>query len=367
MTLNSPCHSSLISQSSFKRTNTAGSTSPVGINSSFKSVTSQSGSTRTASSGSSFKNVFSSFRNSFRTNMRKSFEGSVSESMILRASKFELDEHDLKGTERSPPFRIPMNCLVRSCQVKEKIGEGCSCDVFAGEWKPQARKVAIKKLRGNYNTDAPQEKRSALVTVCSPPSRVYAELELEVLSMDLDHPNIVEFIGVSFYQDAHVLVLVFEHMAGGNLEHYFESRSKPKKVHQVPLLQALHWSMQLFDALTFLHGKNPPIIHRDIKPVNLMLSADFKTLKLRDFGLSKTIDRGTLILPARGKQNEISSDASKIRQTTGHRYTGTARYMAPECNKNATDYTEKADIYSSALVMWFMLEGERPWEKHHGQ
>lgn len=267
--------------------------------------------------------------------MRKSFEGSVSESMILRASKFELDEHDLK--------------------VKEKIGEGCSCDVFAGEWKPQARKVAIKKLRGNYNTDAPQEKRSALVT------------ELEVLSMDLDHPNIVEFIGVSFYQDAHVLVLVFEHMAGGNLEHYFESRSKPKKVHQVPLLQALHWSMQLFDALTFLHGKNPPIIHRDIKPVNLMLSADFKTLKLRDFGLSKTIDRGTLILPARGKQNEISSDASKIRQTTGHRYTGTARYMAPECNKNATDYTEKADIYSSALVMWFMLEGERPWEKHHGQ
>lgn len=116
MTLNSPCHSSLISQSSFKRTNTAGSTSPVGINSSFKSVTSQSGSTRTASSGSSFKNVFSSFRNSFRTNMRKSFEGSVSESMILRASKFELDEHDLKGTERSPPFRIPMNCLVRSCQ-----------------------------------------------------------------------------------------------------------------------------------------------------------------------------------------------------------------------------------------------------------
>jgi len=245
--------------------------------------------------------------------MRKALD--ASESTILRASAFELDEHDLK--------------------VKDKLGEGSTCDVFSGELKPSGRKVAIKKLRGNYNTDTPLEQKNALLT------------ELEVLSVDMSHPHIVQFIGVSLYHDANVLVLVFELMGGGNLENYFESRSTPTKAHQVPFTQALQWSLQLFEALTFLHGKSPPIIHRDLKPVNLMLSADHKVIKLRDFGLSKTIDRGSVILPARGKQHEIKTDATKIRQTTGHRFTGTARYMAPECNRGATDYSDKADVYSS--------------------
>lgn len=133
-------------------------------------------------------------------------------------------------------------------------------------------------------------------------------------------------------------------------------------------LQALSWSIQLFKALKFLHGKETPIIHRDLKPCNLMLSGDLRTLKLRDFGISKTADIGQLILPKRHLvgQQEIKTNVAQLSTPSTRRFTGTPRYMAPEIVKGSSDYTPAVDIYSSALIMWFLLEGERPWERHHG-
>ena len=83
-------------------------------------------------------------------------------------------------------------------------------------------------------------------------------------------------------------------------------------------------------AIAFLHGCRPPVIHRDIKPGNLLLTAEGH-LKVSDFGLSKIFEGAQL----------------GAYQMTG--VTGTLRYMAPEVMRSE-DYTEKVDVYSFSFV-----------------
>jgi len=83
-------------------------------------------------------------------------------------------------------------------------------------------------------------------------------------------------------------------------------------------------------AISFLHGCRPPVIHRDIKPGNLLLTAEGH-LKVSDFGLSKIFEGAQL----------------GAYQMTG--VTGTLRYMAPEVMRSE-HYTEKVDVYSFSFV-----------------
>lgn len=84
-------------------------------------------------------------------------------------------------------------------------------------------------------------------------------------------------------------------------------------------------------------------MHRDLKAGNLILTANLCTLKLADFGMSKAV-----------RKREMAKSVH-----TG--FTGTVRYMAPEVLTQATGhYTEKADIYSAALLMYYIACGERP-------
>jgi len=256
-------------------------------------------------------------------------EGSAS-----RCKGFEIDPSDLK--------------------VRERIGEGALCDVWVGDCSSRNCKVAVKKMRAEYHPENSGNK-AKLVN------------ELELLSTDLKHPNIVAFYGMCLFREARVLGLVFEFMGGGTLENYFDSRSSEGKLHSVAVAQSVSWSLQLFGVLEFLHSKEFPIIHRDLKPSNLLLSADCKTIKVQNFGMSKTVNIGETILADEPCNMEITTDRNLLRLPSTNRYTGTARYMAPEISTESSDYTTAADVYSAALIMWFILEGERPWEKHHGQ
>ena len=93
-------------------------------------------------------------------------------------------------------------------------------------------------------------------------------------------------------------------------------------------------------ALAFLHQCKPPIIHRDLKPDNILI-ADNGSFKLADFGLSKMC-----LSEGRGQY-----------QMTGE--TGTLQYMAPEVMRSE-HYDKSVDIYSFALVLWFLIHGENP-------
>jgi serine/threonine protein kinase len=138
-----------------------------------------------------------------------------------------------------------------------------------------------------------------------------------------------------------------EFLSGGNLEDYLLSQRKLNggRPWRPPPKLLLQWSIELARALCFLHNCNPVVIHRDLKPANLLLNEDCH-LKVGDFGLSKV------------------KDMQKIAGTycmTGK--TGSMRYMAPEVFLDQPEYDEKVDIFSSALIMWYMALGERPFDR----
>mmetsp|Transcript_24507 Transcript_24507/g.58276 ORF Transcript_24507/g.58276 Transcript_24507/m.58276 type:complete len:454 (+) Transcript_24507:22-1383(+) len=254
--------------------------------------------------------------------------------------------------------RRPFEIEASELKLGEQIGEGLRSEVFQGELEPDSQQVAVSRLRSVFDSKK-AEKKSRFVN------------DFQTLSLTLRHPHIVQLLGVNMDAQEGTMNIVFEYMGGGTLETYFESRSGDGQLHAVPMSVALSYGKQLFQALHFLHDRDDPIIHRDLKPGNLMLSSDYKTLKIKDFGVKKTTDFGLKLLQ-RAQQNQkpelLGTDLSKLHGPTTKAFTGTARYMAPEIDIKAETaaYTPAVDIYSAALILWFVLEGQRPWERCHG-
>uniref|UniRef100_A0A7S0VJ15 Protein kinase domain-containing protein n=1 Tax=Hemiselmis tepida TaxID=464990 RepID=A0A7S0VJ15_9CRYP len=162
--------------------------------------------------------------------------------------------------------------------------------------------------------------------------------EISVLS-HLRHPNLVLFLGACV--DGEPKIIISEYLSGGSLEDCYETKGKEKgKSFRPPTYQIHMWSIELARALNFLHMCVPCILHRDLKPGNLLLTQEGH-LKVSDFGLSKIIDKST-------KGEYVMTGV-----------TGTLRYMAPEVMRSEV-YNEKVDIYSYGMVLWYMCTGERP-------
>ena len=104
--------------------------------------------------------------------------------------------------------------------------------------------------------------------------------------------------------------------------------------------------LDLSRAVCFLHSCTIPIMHRDLKPSNLLLS-EHQHLKVSDFGLCKTMQK-------------VAEDGTPYSMTG---CTGTKRYMAPEVVLSKPDYDQKVDVYSMAMIFWYMAQGERPFEQ----
>jgi serine/threonine protein kinase len=104
-------------------------------------------------------------------------------------------------------------------------------------------------------------------------------------------------------------------------------------------------------------------MHRDLKPANILIARETQTLKLADFGLAKRIP------PAGGDGADGAGDGPRKLVRTHTANIGTPRYAAPEVLASLpagehtsvlAEYTERADVYSAALVIWYLLTGHRP-------
>ena len=207
-------------------------------------------------------------------------------------------------------------------ELGPKIGEGANAVIMKAKFRQQNCVAKMLKSGVSGNTQA------------------YKDLimELEILTSVTAHPNVVQFMGACI-QTPEKPVVLEEYVDGPTLENFLQAR-RGKKLEKRTIYG---WSLDLLRALDFLHNRNPIIIHRDLKPANILLTRDLGSLKLTDFGMSKKVDRA-------------------VRDTKQHKgYTGTVRYMAPEVISCQTgNYTEKCDIYSASLILWYIATCQRP-------
>ena len=167
--------------------------------------------------------------------------------------------------------------------------------------------------------------------------------EIETMSQ-LRHPDLVMFLGACL-EKPHPVMCITEFLPCGDLKGFFLMQRKKRDgaLWRPCLRDVLDWCLAIARALNFLHNRDVPVIHRDLKPLNLFLTSSMQ-LKLGDLGSSRRSAR---------------EKADTFKMTGG---LGTWRYMAPEMARHE-NYNEKVDIYAFGLVMYFMSSGRIPFHQ----
>ena len=215
-------------------------------------------------------------------------------------------------------------------RIVRKIGQGGMGSVWEAKHEQLHRKAAIKLLRRELTTDPQVEIR--FFNEAKAASRV-------------DHPSIVKIDEFGHLPDG-TAYIIMEYLSGDPLS--VRLRNLGGKL-QLP--DTLRISRQIASALAATHAKG--IVHRDLKPDNVMLVPDSEVaggerVKILDFGIAKVI-------------TDYSGPGAEEFKTNTGLVLGTATYMAPEQCKGAGDVTEKADVYSLAVVMYRMCCGKVPF------
>ena len=144
------------------------------------------------------------------------------------------------------------------------------------------------------------------------------------------HPNIVRVVDVSFGD--RIQYIVMEYVSGITLKQYIEQQGV------LTWKEAVHFTVQVLRALQHAHDNG--IVHRDVKPQNIMLLQD-GTIKVMDFGIARF---------ARGDSKTITDKAI-----------GSVHYISPE-QARGDKVDEKTDIYSVGVMLYEMLTGKLPFE-----
>ena len=199
-------------------------------------------------------------------------------------------------------------------EIHELLGVGGMAYVYKAYDNIEKRWVAIKILKEELagNSDFLRRFRN----------------ESKAIAV-LSHPNIVKVYDVSFGD--RIQYIVMEYIDGITLKQYIEQQG------EIKWREALYFTVQILRALQHAHEKG--IIHRDIKPQNIMLLED-GTLKVSDFGI------------ARFSQAET--------QTMTDKAIGSVHYIAPEQARGGY-INDKADIYSVGVMLYEMLTGQLPF------
>ena len=154
------------------------------------------------------------------------------------------------------------------------------------------------------------------------------------LACKIRHPNLIAVHDAGQNPKNGLYYIVMDYVSGGSV------RDLLKKTHRIPPDQALTIITQVADALTAACAHH--MVHRDIKPDNIMFAAD-GSVKLADLGIAKSTD----------EQDTMITMASSV--------FGTPAYMSPEQAKDSSKVDSRADIYSLGIVFFEMLTGQRPF------
>ena len=198
-------------------------------------------------------------------------------------------------------------------EILSKVGAGVMSDVYKAKDHILSRFVAIKVLKQEFSED------SSFVT------KFRAEAQS---AAGLEHPNIVNIYDVGSENGLYYIVM--EYVEGITLKTYIEKKG------QLSFKESASIAIQVARGIEAAHNKN--IIHRDIKPQNIIISTDGK-VKVTDFGIAKATS-----------SNTISSDVM-----------GSVHYASPEQARNGF-VDGRSDIYSLGIVMFEMVTGRVPFD-----
>ncbi|MEL6345410.1 MAG: protein kinase [Myxococcota bacterium] len=199
-------------------------------------------------------------------------------------------------------------------ELREVLGEGASARVY------QAFDTALKVPRA--------------VKILSAPGTIFRQLrdrirrEAQVMA-SLDHPNVLRIYDVGVVDDHDFIVM--ELAEGKSLQHHVEEQGT------LPVADAVRYMLQVLSALQAAHQAD--IVHRDVKPQNILLNADGRAL-LGDFGIA------------------LLHDAMRYTHTGASM--GSLSYMAPEQRLDARNVGAAADIYAAGTTLYYLITGANP-------
>lgn len=205
-------------------------------------------------------------------------------------------------------------------QVLELLGKGGMGSVFKAMQPSLNRLVAIKVLPREFAQDPERVER------------FHREAQAVAL---LNHPNIVHIIDKD--QDGDTLYFVMEYVEGTSLGVVLFQR-------RLSLSEALLVAKNVARALEYAHRHK--VVHRDLKPGNVLVSSDLSVVKLADFGISR-IDPG-------GDTRTLTTTQTSL---------GTLHYCAPEQIENPKAIDHRVDLYSLGVICYEMLTGRVPLGK----
>ncbi len=200
-------------------------------------------------------------------------------------------------------------------QIIKSIGEGGMANVYLAYDTILDRNVAVKILRGDLSND----------------EKFVRRFQREALAASsLAHPNIVEVYDVG--EDNGEYYIVMEYIEGKHLKNLLKKRGK------LTLSEAVDIMMQIADGMSVAHDSY--IIHRDIKPQNIMILEN-GLVKITDFGIA------------------MAMNATQLTQTNS--VMGSVHYLPPE-QASGQGSTLQSDIYSMGIVMYELITGELPFK-----
>lgn len=200
-------------------------------------------------------------------------------------------------------------------ELRELIGVGGMANVYKAFDVAEKRTVAVKILREEFMNNEEFLRRF--------------RNESRAISL-LSHPNIIKVYDVSFGN--RIQSIVMEYIDGISLKEYIEQ----EKV--IRWKEALHFTVQVLRGLQHAHDRG--IVHRDIKPQNIMLLSD-GTIKIADFGIARF---------SRSSDRTITDKAI-----------GSVHYISPE-QASGAETDARTDIYSTGVLLFEMLTGKLPFE-----
>lgn len=239
----------------------------------------------------------------------------------LRSQQVKLNRTNTRGTATRSGAYTPQSGIlslwqdgdllsvqVRADEIQDvrKIGSGAYGDVWLVRYR-KSQHLASKRLRkSETNRGRTREFINEIKLVAK-----------------LEHPRIVGFVGAAWTIETDLQAL-FEFVEGGDLRAYLENPHALRSW----CAEKVQIAIDIVEALVYVHSFSPPIVHRDLKSRNILLTADLEA-KLTDFGAARY-------------QSEDHTMTAGV---------GTARWLAPEVISGSTDYGPEADLFSFGAVL----------------